>query len=149
MPPSNFRTHAAFVKRRCAAQFSQQSHAIHTASHQEGKKHTRCLTSYLDAVSVGCVQDSRNQVFGRLPVVVGHPGRIPGQDQDPWSPHSREKMAKGWLRCAYVYSTPLGSEIGPGTVGGARCRRQSSEVLVHIKTMCDENTCTAKSCGSM
>lgn len=63
----------------------QQSHAIHTASHQKGKKHTRCLTSYLDAVSVGCVHDSRNQVFSRLPVVISHPRGIPGQDQDPWS----------------------------------------------------------------
>lgn len=49
----------------------------------ERKKHTRCLTSYLDAVPVGCVHDSGNEVLGGLPVVISHPGRIPGQHQDP------------------------------------------------------------------
>lgn len=49
----------------------------------ERKKHTRCLTSYLDAVPVGCVHDSGNKVLGGLPVVIGNPRRIPGQHQDP------------------------------------------------------------------
>lgn len=98
---------------RCAVWYSQHLHAIHSASHQKGKKHTRCLTSYLDAVSVGCVHDSRNQVFSRLPVVVSHPGRIPGQDQDPWSTREQGEGSQWngsdmqWYSLATLLGTPV------------------------------------------
>lgn len=58
---------------------------VHSSIKASKRKHTSCLTSYLDAVSVGRIHDSRNQVLGGLPVVVRHPGRIPGQHQHPYN----------------------------------------------------------------
>lgn len=39
---------------------------------------------YLDAVLVGGIHDSRNQVLGGLPVVIRHPRRVPWQHQYPY-----------------------------------------------------------------
>lgn len=49
------------------------------------EQHTGCFTSYLDAVPVGGVHHSRDQVLGGLPVFIGHPRRIPGQHQHPYN----------------------------------------------------------------
>lgn len=77
--------------------FNRHWQAIHSVNHQKGEKHTRCLTSYLDAVPVGCVHDSRNQVLGGLPVVVRHPGRIPGQHQHPCNTTSWGRGLSGMI----------------------------------------------------
>lgn len=73
----------------------RQSHSlIQQESPEREKKHTGCLTSYLDAVPVGGVHDGGNQVLCGLPVVVRHPGRIPGQHQHPCNNTTRRRAVK-------------------------------------------------------
>lgn len=79
------RTEIRYNVNKTAAAGLRSLAAVHSSIKVSKRKHTSCLTSYLDAVSVGRIHDSRNQVLSGLPVVVRHPGRIPGQHQHPYN----------------------------------------------------------------